>query len=93
MSDTIWFIIIGILFAALGVLFIWLGWQIRKKRKINLIISYHCDKVREENKPAYCSLAGIGVFLMGIGFAFSGITGFPGRWRRRSYDAAYIVRI
>ena len=93
MSDTIWFIIIGILFAALGVLFIWLGWQIWKKRKINLIISYHCDKVSEENKPAYCSLAGIGVFLMGIGFAFSGITGFPGRWRRRSYDAAYIVRI
>ncbi len=73
MSDTIWFIIIGVLFAALGVLFIWLGWQIWKKRKINLIISYHCDKVREENKPAYCSLAGIGVFLTGIGFAFSGI--------------------
>lgn len=25
MSDTIWFILIGILFAALGVLFVWLG--------------------------------------------------------------------
>ena len=73
MSDSTWFLIIGILFAALGILFIWLGWQIWRKQRLNLIISYHCDKVSEENRSAYCSLAGIGVFLMGAGFAFSGI--------------------
>lgn len=73
MGDTIWFIVIGVLFGVLGLLFVWLGWQIWRKQKMNLIISYHCDKVSKENKPAYCSLSGIGVFLMGIGFALSGI--------------------
>ena len=73
MSDKAWFIIIGVLFAVLGLLFVWLGWQIWRKRRMNLIISYHCDKVSEEDKAAYCTLMGIGVFLMGIGFLLSGI--------------------
>lgn len=73
MSDFVWFIIIGVLFAGVGLAFIMLGWQIWKKQKMNLIISYHCDKVREENKRAYCTLSGIGVFIIGIGFLLSGI--------------------
>ena len=40
---------------------------------MDLIISYHCDKVSEENKPAYCKRAGIGVFIIGIGLGLSGI--------------------
>ena len=73
MTDTVWFILMGVLFALLGSLFIALGWLIWKKQKMNLIIRYHCDKVREENKEAYCRLAGIGVLLMGLGFLLSGI--------------------
>ena len=73
MSDLVWFIMIGILFGLLGLVFVILGWQIWKKQKMNLIISYHCDKVNEDNKRAYCTLSGIGVFLIGIGFLLSGI--------------------
>ena len=73
MTDAIWFILMGVLFVLLGILFIVLGWLIWKKQKMNLIIRYHCDKVREENKEAYCRLAGIGVLLMGLGFLLSGI--------------------
>ena len=73
MSDTVWFIMIGGLFILLSLLFIMLGWQIWKKQKMDLIISYHCDKVSEENKKAYCTLLGSGVFMMGLGFGLSGI--------------------
>ena len=73
MDDIIWFIGISALLAFLGFVFIRLGMDIWKKRKTELIIRYHCDRVSEENKPAYCRLAGIGVFVIGIGFVLSGI--------------------
>ena len=73
MRDTVWFIGTGVLFALLGLLFLCLGLQIWKKQKISLIISYHSGKVSEDNKRAYCTLAGIGVLLMGVGFLLSGI--------------------
>ena len=73
MYDIVWFIVISILFVLLGIVFIRLGLTIWKKQKMELIISYHCDKVSEENKTAYCTLTGIGVFVIGIGFIFSGI--------------------
>ena len=73
MSDFIWFIMISVLFVLLGLVFIWLGWQIREKQRMDLIISYHSDKVSEENRQAYCTLSGSGVLVMGIGFLLSGI--------------------
>ena len=73
MNDTVWFVAISVLFVLLGVVFIRLGLAIWKKQKMDLIIRHHCDKVSEENKPAYCTLAGIGVFVIGIGFILSGI--------------------
>ena len=73
MSDLVWFIMIGILFGLLGLVFVILGWQIWKKQKMNLIISSHCDKVKDENKQSYCKLFGTGVFAIGIGFLVSGI--------------------
>ena len=73
MDDTIWFIAISALFVLMGIVFIRLGLAIWKKQKMDLIIRHHCDKVSEENKPAYCTLAGIGVFVIGIGFILSGI--------------------
>ena len=73
MGDFIWFIIIGILFALLSILFIVLGCLIWIKQKMNLIISHHCEKVSEENKRSYCKIFGIGMLAMGIGFGLSGI--------------------
>ena len=76
MGDFVWFIIIGILFILLAFVFGRLGWLIWKKQKMDLIISHHCDKVSEANKPAYCTLAGVGVFVMGVGFGLSGVCMF-----------------
>ena len=73
MDDFIWFVAISALFVCLGLVFIRFGRSIWKKQKMELIIHYHCDRVSEENKPAYCTLAGIGVFVIGIGFLLSGI--------------------
>lgn len=73
MSDFICFILIGVLFVFLGLIFIWLGWQIWKKQRTDLIISYHNDKVSEENRQAYYTLFGAGVLVMGTGFILSGI--------------------
>ena len=73
MNDVVWYIITSALLIILGVVFVWLGLAIWKKQKMELIIRYHCDRVSEENKPAYCTIAGIGVFVTGIGFALSGI--------------------
>ena len=73
MSDLTWFIIIGVFFMLLGMIFIVLGLMIGIGKKMNLIISYHCDKVSEENKKAYCSIFGLGVFFIGIGFVVTGI--------------------
>lgn len=73
MSDLVWFIVIGVLLVFLGIVFIMLGWKIWKKQRMDLIISYHCDKVSEENKQAYCTLSGSGILIMGFGFLVSGI--------------------
>lgn len=59
--------IIGIGITGLvGVVLIVLGWLIWKKEKITLLHDYHVDKVSQENKPTFCKLSGIGVFIMGI---------------------------
>ena len=72
MDDLVWFILITVLFAVLGFVLIRLGLAVWKKQKMELIIRHHCDKVSEENKPAYCRLAGIGICVIGAGFVLSG---------------------
>ena len=73
MNDTAWFIAVSVLFVLLGIIFIRLGLAIWKKQKMELIIRHHCDRVSEENRAAYCTLAGAGIFTAGIGFILSGI--------------------
>ena len=73
MNDFIWALIVGTMFAILGLVFIWLGIAIWKKQKIELNIRHHMDKVSDKNKQAYCKLCGIGVLIVGIGFVISGI--------------------
>ena len=73
MSDFIWSLITGIIFVILGIVFIRLGLALWKKQKIELIISYHMDKVSGGNRQAFCKLCGIGMLVSGIGFVVSGI--------------------
>lgn len=73
MGDIIWFIIIGAILIVLGLIIIWLGYNVWIKQKINLIIIYHMDKVSDDNKPAFCRLSGLGLLVMGCGFIASGI--------------------
>lgn len=73
MSELVWLVIPCILFIVLGLVFLLLAWFIAIKQKINLIISYHHEKVNEENKKSYCMICGIATAATGIGFIVSGI--------------------
>ena len=71
--------IVGVLVTGLvGILCVVLGFLIWKKEKITLLHEYHTDKVAPENRKAFCTMAGIGVFAIGVSlfmtaaaFAFS----------------------
>ena len=66
--------IIGFLiFFGVGVLFVVLGALAWKKEKINLFHDYHVDKVSEENKQAFCKLAGIGLIVSGAGMILTAV--------------------
>lgn len=73
MNDYIWFSIITILLMFLGLLFMILGYQILVKQKTDLIISYHIDKVSQENKKSFSLLFAIGLLIIAIGFCLSGL--------------------
>lgn len=62
--------IIGII----GLLFIYMGYLLWRKEKISLLHAYHYGKVSETDKKAFCSLAGKGVFVKGVGILVSGVT-------------------
>mgnify|MGYP003760133293 CR=1 FL=1 len=61
---------------SLGLLFLFLGWRIWKKEQITLIISYHYQKVSEENKKYYTEEIGKSIIFMGIGMLLTGIINF-----------------
>ena len=74
MRDFIWFIIIGAVLVLLSAVFIGLGLAIRRRQRIDLLIRYRfeCD-VGEADKKILCKLSGIGMLVIGIGFAIAGI--------------------
>ena len=69
MEDIITIVILG----AIALLFIWLGYLIWIKEKINLIHAYHYTKVKETDKKAYTSIMGKAMIVMGIGMMLSDI--------------------
>ena len=48
-------------------MFLMIGLLIWKKEKIHLLHEYHCDKVRPEDRKAFCTISGWGVISIGIG--------------------------
>ena len=58
---------------ALGALFAVLGLHIWKKKRIDIIHSYHRDKVTEENKNAYAAIMGKGTIILAAGMILTGI--------------------
>lgn len=70
-------IIVGLV----GIVLVVLGYLIWRKEKISLLHDYHYDKVAEEDKKAFCTLSGLGVFCIGAGLlitaAIIGVTGSP----------------
>ena len=54
MEDVLYLTIMGVC----GALFMYLGWLIWIKEKINLIHDYHYKKVKESDKKAYTAVMG-----------------------------------
>ena len=84
-----------IIFLAVGVLFLIFGLLIWKKEKIDLVHSYHHNKVREKDKKSYCSLVGGGVFVIGIGLLAGALLNeiFGMRWLWTVFAAGFIIGI
>lgn len=61
---------------ALGVLFFIIGLLIWKKEKIELIHSYHYEKVSGENVKAYTALMGKGMIVISAGMILTGLINY-----------------
>ena len=68
-------IIFVIIVEGCGVLFLYLGFLLWRKGKIELIHNYHYKKVKEEEKKAYTGIMGKALTVTGIGLVVSGIMG------------------
>ncbi|MBR4873691.1 MAG: DUF3784 domain-containing protein [Clostridia bacterium] len=53
--------------------FLGVGYLILKKERVDLLHSHHRDKVAEADRAAFCSMAGLGVCLIGIGCAATAV--------------------
>ena len=69
METLLYLVIMGLC----GILFIWIGYQIWMKERINLIHDYHYTKVKDIDRKKYTSIMGKAMIVMGIGMLLSGI--------------------
>lgn len=63
----------AIIVALIGVVFVVLGYLLGKKEYISLLHSYHYDKVKEEDKKAFCAISGLGIGSTGVGMVVTGL--------------------
>ena len=63
----------GIIVGLIGIVFVVLGYLLWKKEQISLLHGYHYDKVSETDRKPFCTISGIGVLLIGIGFLITSI--------------------
>lgn len=59
-----------------GILFLYLGWQIWKKEKITFIHDYHHKKVKDIDKKAYTGQMGKAMLVIGAGTILTGMIDF-----------------
>lgn len=82
-----------LLVGGIGVLFVILGLLLWKKDMITLMHDYHCDKVTDENRHAFCALSGIGMLCIGAGLLITavllGITNSA--WSFLAFAAGFVV--
>lgn len=62
-----------IVFSAVGLVLIVLGFLTWKKQTTAFLHSYHYGKVKEEDVPAYTKAMGVGQIFIGIGFCVTGV--------------------
>ena len=60
----------------IGVVFVIVGWLVWQKEKINLIHSYHYERVTEEDKKPYTAIMGKGTIVIGLGIIYTGTIDF-----------------
>ncbi len=66
--------IVGVIVTgAVGIVCAVLGLLLWKKEMINILHDYHVDKVREEDKKAFCTLSGIGLLAVGAGLIVTAV--------------------
>ena len=53
-----------------------------KKEKITILHNYHYTKVKEQDKKAYTRIMGLGMSVIGIGCAASGMIGTFTQWSK-----------
>lgn len=63
----------SIILGLVAVVLIVMGYQVWKNEKITLFHDYHYDKVAEEDKKAFCTISGIGIFIVGMGMLISAV--------------------
>ena len=63
----------SIIVAAVGIVCVVLGYLLWKKEKISLLHDYHYDNISEENRTAFCTLAGLGIIFVGIGLLLTAV--------------------
>lgn len=63
----------SVLTGLVGIVFCALGYLIWKKEKISLLHDYHYDKVRPEDRKAFCALSGGGVISIGTGLLITAV--------------------
>ncbi len=68
--------ILSIITAIVGSYACYLGYNIKNKGRIDLIHSYHYEKVSKEDEKAYTSLMGIAQYIIGLGLITTSILGF-----------------
>ena len=72
----------AIIFLAVGLFLIGMGLVVWKKRKISLVHEYHWRNVREKDIAPYTKRMGIGLILIGLGTAVTGVVEllYPKLW-------------
>jgi len=56
-----------------GIILVTLGYLLWVKKKITLLHDYHYDKVPEGDKEIFCTISGLGIFIIGIGLLVTAV--------------------